>query len=326
MKLSISGYSNPMKSFERSMAPDTAAREFRDPGLRGLQSGLGSLHTMPHLRPGARMQAGGSLDLGHIIAGLQQYAGTKPNLYNPDPTARRTLLGERQMAGQYSNPAFRAMPGATAGFAAAEGGELEDPAAAASPADLMEGDDSLSPQQQQEKQIVVEAMLALEGRHPDPKRALDAFKQAFGPDALQELKQMMANRPKDEEQEEQGDEGGESEQPPAEEDEAPAAGPPEEEDEAPPAGAGGGLLRGPGSGQSDEIEGSTPSGRPVLLSDGEYVVDAPTVSALGDGSTHAGARRLDELRKKIRTSAYGHPKQAKPMKNGGHAIMVEFGG
>jgi hypothetical protein len=91
------------------------------------------------------------------------------------------------------------------------------------------------------------------------------------------------------------------------------------------AGAGGGLLSGPGSGQSDEIEGSTPSGRPVLLSDGEYVIDAPTVAALGDGSTNAGARRLDAMRKSIRKQAYGNDKQAKPMKNGGRTLTVEFG-
>jgi hypothetical protein len=49
------------------------------------------------------------------------------------------------------------------------------------------------------------------------------------------------------------------------------------------------------------------------------------VAALGDGSTNAGARRLDEMRKKIRTAAYGHDKQAKPMKNGGQAILVDLG-
>jgi len=52
------------------------------------------------------------------------------------------------------------------------------------------------------------------------------------------------------------------------------------------------AVRGPGTGRSDEI--------PALLSDGEYVIDAETVSMLGDGSGQAGAKRLDELRVKIR--------------------------
>lgn len=52
------------------------------------------------------------------------------------------------------------------------------------------------------------------------------------------------------------------------------------------------LASGGGTGRSDSI--------PARLSDGEYVLDAETVSLLGDGSTTAGARRLDEMRAKIR--------------------------
>jgi hypothetical protein len=52
------------------------------------------------------------------------------------------------------------------------------------------------------------------------------------------------------------------------------------------------LVRGPGTGRSDDI--------PARLSDGEYVFDAETVALLGDGSTDEGARRLDALRKKLR--------------------------
>jgi hypothetical protein len=52
------------------------------------------------------------------------------------------------------------------------------------------------------------------------------------------------------------------------------------------------LASGGGSGRDDTI--------PARLSDGEYVMDAETVSLLGDGSTKDGARRLDEMRAKIR--------------------------
>lgn len=54
----------------------------------------------------------------------------------------------------------------------------------------------------------------------------------------------------------------------------------------------GGHVRGPGSGRSDDI--------PAVLSDGEYVIDAEVVALLGDGSTDAGARRLDEMRGNLR--------------------------
>jgi len=51
-------------------------------------------------------------------------------------------------------------------------------------------------------------------------------------------------------------------------------------------------VRGPGTGRSDDI--------PAVLSDGEYIIDSETVALLGDGSTDAGARRLDEMRNKLR--------------------------
>lgn len=52
------------------------------------------------------------------------------------------------------------------------------------------------------------------------------------------------------------------------------------------------LARGAGSGRADTID--------ARLSDGEYVIDAETVALLGDGSTGEGAKRLDEMRKRIR--------------------------
>ncbi len=52
------------------------------------------------------------------------------------------------------------------------------------------------------------------------------------------------------------------------------------------------AVHGPGTGRSDEI--------PAMLSDGEYVMDAETVALLGDGSSKAGAKKLDDLRVKIR--------------------------
>ena len=52
------------------------------------------------------------------------------------------------------------------------------------------------------------------------------------------------------------------------------------------------FARGAGSGRDDVID--------AKLSDGEYVIDAETVAMLGDGSSKEGARRLGEMRKKIR--------------------------
>lgn len=52
------------------------------------------------------------------------------------------------------------------------------------------------------------------------------------------------------------------------------------------------YVRGGGTGTSDSI--------PARLSDGEYVIDAQTVSMLGDGSSDAGAKKLDAMREEIR--------------------------
>jgi hypothetical protein len=52
------------------------------------------------------------------------------------------------------------------------------------------------------------------------------------------------------------------------------------------------YVRGPGTGRSDSIE--------ARLSDGEYVFTAEDVALLGDGSSEAGAKRLDEWRTNLR--------------------------
>jgi hypothetical protein len=58
------------------------------------------------------------------------------------------------------------------------------------------------------------------------------------------------------------------------------------------AAAEGRYVKGGGTGTSDDI--------PAVLSDGEYVIDAQTVSMLGDGSSDAGAAKLDKMREEIR--------------------------
>jgi hypothetical protein len=59
--------------------------------------------------------------------------------------------------------------------------------------------------------------------------------------------------------------------------------------------ANGGGVRGPGDGQDDKI--------PALLSEGEHVVDAMTVSALGRGSNEAGHKKLEQMKQQVRKTA-----------------------
>jgi hypothetical protein len=66
------------------------------------------------------------------------------------------------------------------------------------------------------------------------------------------------------------------------------------------------AVTGPGTGQSDDI--------PTMLADGEYVFDADTVAALGDGSSKAGAEALDKMREAIRAHKRSAPVDKIPPK------------
>lgn len=75
----------------------------------------------------------------------------------------------------------------------------------------------------------------------------------------------------------------------------------------------GGYVPGKSGGMDDDVPAIIDGKEPARLSSGEFVFDAATVAALGDGNNAAGAKKLDGLRKAIRKKAYGHEKQ--PPKN-----------
>jgi hypothetical protein len=310
------GYQNPMRSMERKLSPDFAQREMRDPGIR---SGLGSMHhTMPHLRnlsgmPHFQMGGATSDTLGQIAQLAQQGSSIAGRWENPDPRFRSFL--DSMSHPQLMNRSLQTLQPLS--FPYAEGGEAPEDEAPPDMQEVESPDQQMSPHDDQERQIVLEALAALEGESPDPEAALKAFIDVFGPRALADLQQLAEQKHS---YEQSGDQDADAEGGPGDGQEDPMA----QAAQGLAGAAGGGLLRGPGSGQSDEIEGVTPSGHPVLLSDGEYVIDAPTVAALGDGSTDAGARRLDALRKQIRMDAYGNDKQAKPMAKGGKPFTLKI--
>jgi hypothetical protein len=71
------------------------------------------------------------------------------------------------------------------------------------------------------------------------------------------------------------------------------------------------FLEGPGTGLSDDIHTSIEGVQPARLADGEYVVSADVVSALGGGSSKAGAKKLKDMMDRVRQSAHGTKKQIK---------------
>jgi hypothetical protein len=73
-----------------------------------------------------------------------------------------------------------------------------------------------------------------------------------------------------------------------------------------------GMVDGRGDGMSDEVAFDVvgdPEVDTAMLSPDEYVMDAYTVAALGNGSSDAGAAKLDEFRKALREKVYGRKEQ-----------------
>lgn len=74
-----------------------------------------------------------------------------------------------------------------------------------------------------------------------------------------------------------------------------------------------GLIQGEGSGMDDQVMGMIGDSQPVAVSPGEYIVPADVVSGLGDGSTDAGAKELDDMMARVRMARGGTTEQAPPI-------------
>lgn len=78
----------------------------------------------------------------------------------------------------------------------------------------------------------------------------------------------------------------------------------------------GGRIRGAGGGLDDLVPGTIEGRQKVRLADSEFVIPADVVSAIGDGSTDHGARRLHEMMDSIRKQKTGSTKQPPRLKSG----------
>ena len=86
-----------------------------------------------------------------------------------------------------------------------------------------------------------------------------------------------------------------------------------------------GRVDGNGDGMSDEVEFEVEGENPdmAMLSRDEYVLPADVVAILGNGSSEAGADKLDMFVKQTRKEAFGTEKQQKEMKgDGGLSSLV----
>ena len=116
--------------------------------------------------------------------------------------------------------------------------------------------------------LMNEAKAAMLGEHPRPREAIMRFREAFGDDALNLLRDRIT----------------------------------------------GGRVRGAGGGMDDLVPGSIEGRQKVRLADGEFVLPSHIVSAIGDGSTDQGVRRLHGMMDSIYRQKYksgGLPKRLK---------------
>tara|TARA_R100000234_G_scaffold118011_1_gene97558 strand:+ start:1062 stop:2297 length:1236 start_codon:yes stop_codon:yes gene_type:complete len=147
---------------------------------------------------------------------------------------------------------------------------------------MQEGGMAEMPDDMDGETIMINAIMALQGMSSDPEQDLMEFISAFGMDALQDLQRRVA----------MGEMGGGER-------------------------GVGRLVEGMGDGMSDSVDAeivndmSDPSGsgQPLKVADGEYVIAADAVADIGNGSTDAGAKKLDALMKQVRMARHGTTKQ-----------------
>ena len=70
-----------------------------------------------------------------------------------------------------------------------------------------------------------------------------------------------------------------------------------------------GRVTGPGDGMSDSIPFSIEGQQPAILSRDEYVLPADIVSMMGNGSSDAGAGKIDSFINDFRVQKYGRGEQ-----------------
>jgi len=136
---------------------------------------------------------------------------------------------------------------------------------------------SMVPEQMNDKELVSMAIAALSGKVPQEEAVgvLSRFTARFGEDALRDLMTQVQTGAI-----------------------------------AQNAGKAGGMVRGAGDGMDDLVPAKLEGEQDVLLSDNEYVIPADVLSGIGNGSSEAGARKLDEMSDEVRMQRTGTKKQA----------------
>jgi hypothetical protein len=119
--------------------------------------------------------------------------------------------------------------------------------------------------------VIDEAVKAIQGVSDTPEVALGAFVAKYGEEALEDLIDRVTKGEMD-----------------------------EREDN---------MIEGEGDGMDDKVPATLEGQQDVMLSDGEFVVPADVVSGIGNGSSDAGAKELEEMMTRVRQLRTGKTEQ-----------------
>tara|TARA_B100001248_G_scaffold59227_1_gene40511 strand:- start:13510 stop:14523 length:1014 start_codon:yes stop_codon:yes gene_type:complete len=137
-----------------------------------------------------------------------------------------------------------------------------------------EGGDMDMSEQPNDKELISDAVEAIQGRSSNPELVLGRFMARYGEDALRDLVKRVQSGQFDMDSDVTE-----------------------------------GKVSGIGDGMDDMIPASLEGEQDVVLSDGEFIVPADVVSGLGNGSTDAGSKALYEMMDRVRTMRTGMTEQ-----------------
>jgi len=127
--------------------------------------------------------------------------------------------------------------------------------------------------------VIDDAVNAIKGVSDSPEIALGLFVAKYGEEALEDLIERVGEGEFDEPREDN-------------------------------------MIEGEGDGMDDKVPATLEGEQDVMLSDGEFVVPADVVSGIGNGSSDAGAKELEEMMTRVRQLRTGKTEQPEQVPQG----------
>ena len=222
------------------------------------------------------------MNVGGLV-GLLQNEKVQDNLSNMvgitlNPAVQREI--NNMMTGEFTPKGYAPMTMADAGFSG--GGELKPipegnkglpnlPKDVRNKMGFMQEGGAVEGDMEANK-IIDDAVNAIKGLSDSPEIALGLFVAKYGEEALEDLIERVSDGEFDEPREDN-------------------------------------MIEGEGDGMDDKVPATLEGEQDVMLSDGEFVVPADVVSGIGNGSSDAGARELEEMMTRVRKLRTGKTEQ-----------------